>query len=437
MIWILYNALFPIAFLALLPYFLLRMRRRGGYRKDFLQRVGRYRPEVRARLAEGGRVWIHAVSVGEIYVAFRLMEELRAKDPGARFVLSVTTSTAHRIAAATLKEPDVLIYFPLDFPPIMRRILGLIRPRGVVLVECELWPNLVRLAKQRGIPVILVNGRISERSLAGYRKLRPFTRAVLRMMDLLCAQSEVDRRRLAELGAPEDRLRMVGSAKYDITGGPGSGEEGKAEAALRQAGIGADRVILLGGSTWAGEEAALLEVFRDLRSKHPRLALVLVPRHAERREEVLREIAERGLSVLRRSEMREGAPAPVTPPDVLLVDTTGELRSFYAAASIIFVGKSLTRRGGQNFIEPAMCGKPVVVGPHLENFPGVAEDFAAAGAFVQVQDAAGLRAAVDALADDAGKRSELGLRARRVVADRAGAIRKTAELAAPLFREGP
>ncbi len=432
MIWILYNALFPVAFLALLPYFLLRMRRRGGYRRDFLQRLGRYRPEVRASLAEGGRIWIHAVSVGEVFVAFRLMDELRARRPDARFIVSVTTSTAHRIAEATLKAPDVLVYFPLDLPCVMRRVLDLARPCALVLVECELWPNLIRLARKRGIPVILVNGRISERSLAGYRKLRVFTRPILGMMDLLCAQSEVDRQRLAALGAPEDRLRMVGSAKYDIAAGDG-GDEGQAVAALRQAGIGPDRLVLLGGSTWAGEEAVLLDAYQELRQRHPALALVLVPRHAERRAAVLRDIAERGLSVLRRTEMKDGAPPPSVPPDVLLVDTTGELRSFYAAASIIFVGKSLTQRGGQNFIEPAMCGKPIVVGPHLENFPGVTEDFTRAGAFVQVRDAAGFREAVAGLLADPARREELGRRAHAVVREKAGAIRKTADLVLPLL----
>lgn len=424
MLWFFYNILFTIGLIAMLPRAFVRMRRRGGYARNFGQRFARYSPELLAQFHEGGRIWVHAVSVGEIFVATRFMREFRARRPDVKFVLSTTTSTGYGIAEKEVSAPDVLIYLPLDFPCIMKRALSIIRPKALVLVECELWPNLIRLAKRGGVPVILINGRISDHSYSGYNKLRVFTRPLLAQVDLLCMQSEDDRQKLASLGADPTRLNVVGSAKYDMTPANGDGEE-KARAALELAGIARDRLVLLGGSTWAGEEETLLDVYKELRETIKNLVLVLVPRHAERREKVLSAIANRGLSVVRRTELKPGGPFS---PDVLLVDTTGELRGFYACADVIFVGKSLCEHGGQNVIEPALCGKPIVVGPNMENFAAVTRDFLAAGALVQVRDAVGLRDALRMLLSDPAKRASLGQKARCLVRDKAGAIDKTLQL---------
>lgn len=430
MLWFFYNILFAIGMLAMLPRAIVRMRRRGGYARNFGQRFARYSPEVLAQLREGGRVWVHAVSVGEVFVALRFMQEFRARRPDVKFVFSTTTSTGHAIAAKEVAAPDVLIYLPVDFTGVMKKALAIIRPIALVLVECELWPNLIRLAKRGGVPVVLINGRISDHSYSGYSKLRVFTRPLLAQVDLLCVQSEDDRRKLADLGADPARLHVVGSAKYDMTADNGDGEE-EARAALQAAGIAPDRLILLGGSTWAGEEEALFDVYKELRGTIKELVLVLVPRHAERRDQVLAAIADRGLSVVRRTEVKAGASAA---PDVLLVDTTGELRSFYACADVIFVGKSLCEHGGQNIIEPALCGKPIIVGPNMENFAVVAQDFLAAGALVQVRDVAGLRDAARELLADPAKRASLGEKARHLVREKAGAVRKTLQLTEPLLR---
>ncbi len=429
MLWFFYNILFAIGMILMLPRAIVRMRRRGGYARNFGQRFARYSPELLARFREGGRVWVHAVSVGEIFVALRFMKEFRARRPGVEFVLSTTTSTGYGIAEKEVADPDVLIYLPLDFPGIMKRALSIIRPKTLVLVECELWPNLIRLAKRGGVPVILINGRVSDHSYSGYSKLRVFTRPLLAQVDLLCVQSEDDRRKLADLGTDPARLHVVGSAKYDMTADNGDGEE-KARAALQAAGIARDRLILLGGSTWAGEEEALLDIYKELRATIPELVLVLVPRHAERRDQVLSAIADRGLSVVRRTEARAGVSAA---PDVLLVDTTGELRNFYACADVIFVGKSLCEHGGQNIIEPALCGKPIIVGPNMENFVVVAQDFLDVGALVQVRDVAGLRDAVRELLADPAGRASLGEKARHLVREKAGAVRKTIDLMSPIL----
>ncbi|NCA82729.1 MAG: 3-deoxy-D-manno-octulosonic acid transferase [Opitutae bacterium] len=427
MIWWIYNLVFPVAFAFLLPHFLLRMLRRGGYGRDFAQRFGRYQAGEAALLDARGRpLWIQAVSVGELAVAFSFMEEVRRRDPSARFVLTTNTSTGHMLALKKIQPPDVTLYFPMDVPWVVPRVLRRIRPSAVVLVENEIWPNLIRYARKQGIPTVMINGRISEHSFRGYRKIRFITRALLPQIQWFCVQSAADRDRLLALGAPEDRVEIAGSAKYDIGPTPPTAEV-RARAVLAKIGVKPGDPVLLGGSTWAGEEDALLDIAQEARKSLPELMLVLVPRHAERREEVRAEIRQRGMSVVQRSQFADGA-APLAPrPDVLLVDTTGELRGFYAAADVVFVGKSLTQVGGQNPIEPARDGKPVVVGPHMENFPVISQDFLDARAWAQAQDADELKRLILKLLGDAEERARLGRAAAELVARKAGATRLMAQ----------
>jgi len=431
MIWFIYNVLFTIGYVLLLPRFLLRMWRRGGYGKGFLQRLAVYGPDVLGQLRIGPRIWVHAVSVGEIYVALRFMEQLRASAPNTRFVLTTTTSTGRAVAGQKLCPEDVLLYFPADFPCIVRRVLNVMRPRAVVLTESELWPNLIRIAESKNIPVVLINGRISESSFRGYKLLRVFSKRALGSVALFLVQAPQDQRRLVKLGAAEEKIHVVGTAKYDVVESDGEGAQ-KARQILDASGFSPGSLIMLGGSTWAGEEAVLLDVYERLRGSFGRLKVVLVPRHAERRGEVEAEIARRGLSYLRRSEVTEG-PGRVegseSGVDVLLVDTTGELRNFYAHASVIFVGKSLASRGGQNVIEPASLGKPIVVGPHMENFPVVVSDFLSAKALIQVADTNALERAFRNLLADADLREQYGQRAQAVVRSKRGALARSVELA--------
>ena len=436
MLWLIYNVLFAVVFTAMLPHFLLRMRRRGGYARDFGQRLGRYAPDVSARLGEGGRVWIHAVSVGEVYVALRLMREWRSRLPDERFVLSVTTSTAHAIAERQLDGRDVLIYFPADFPLIMRRVLKLIRPSALILVEVEFWPNLIRRAKAMGTPVFLVNGRMSDRSFRGYRRVGLFTRRILGMFDLLGAQSEEDGARLIALGAPAGRVVVTGSAKYDVATADAPDLQ-RATALLRQAGVREGDRILLGGSTWPGEEALLIDVFKGLKTRYRDLVLVLAPRHVERTNDVMVAIKASTRTVVRRSTLKPGGAPMEARPDIFLLDTTGELRDFYGCADVIFVGKSLTQHGGQNIIEPALFGKPIVVGPNMENFRAIVSDFADAGALMQIRDLQGLRRAVDDMLDDESKRRAMGEAARNVLQQKSGAVARTMDGILSVLSGGP
>ena len=426
--WILYNMLFTVGYLVVLPRFLYRMWRRGGYRKGILQRLAVYPPATRRRLAERTRIWIHAVSVGEVNVACRFMEEIRVRRRDAAFVLTTTTSTGHRIAEEKLAEQDVLLYFPVDSPPVVARVLAAVRPAAILLTECELWPNFVRMAKARGIPVMLINGRISSASARGYAALSWFFGPVLRMMDLLLVQSEKDRQGLLAAGAPEDSLHVMGSAKMDIPPQTPSAPDSQARGLLTRLWPDEQRVVIVGGSTWEGEETALLAAYRQLRSDFANTRLILVPRHAERRSSVEDHIRRSGMTWVCKTTLDAGGKLTDVPSDVLLLDTTGELGRFYACADIVFVGKSLTSHGGQNFIEPAGLGKPVVVGPNLENFPVEVALFEKADAFIRVADAAGLESALRDLLADANKRADYGQRARAVVDSGRGAVSRSVDL---------
>lgn len=431
MLWFGYNILFVIGFLLLLPRFLWRMQRRGGYRRDFFQRLGFYQPAVASRLAEGGWIWVHAVSVGEILVALRLVDALRARRPQARFLISTTTSTAHAMGRDRMAPQDQLVYFPLDLPWVTRRVLDLVKPRALILIEAEFWPNLIRAAARRGLPKILVNGRVSESSQRGYRRLKVFTRRIFPLFDALCVQSEADRDRLLELGAPPETLHVMNSAKYEVAGRDAAAEA-RARDVLERAGFGAGCTLLLGGSTWPGEEQALIEVYQALRKDYPHLRLVLAPRHVERILEVLDLLHAAGLSFCRRSLVGSSRKGEA---EVFVLDTTGELSRFYPHADVIFVGKSLASHGGQNVIEPAVCAKAIVVGPHMENFPVVSEDFRLARAMVQVNDTAGLLDAVRALLADPTERTAMGERAERLVREKSGAIGATVKLLEGLLGE--
>ncbi len=425
MLWVVYNLLFPVVFLFMLPKFISRMVRRGGYGQHFEQRIGHFGTSTKARLREHRRVWVHAVSVGEIYVALRFMKAWRAVYPDARFALSTTTSTGYAIALKEIDPRDVLFYFPVDLPVIIKKVLRIIDPVRIVLVEGEFWPNLIRLADRQGIPVSLINGRMSEKSYRGYRKLKSLTADVLRRIDPICVQGEIDAARMIGIGAPAGNVHIMGTVKFDVAERDAAGEQ-VAREILRKIRVPDDAVVLLGGSTWPGEEAVLCELYRKLKADNGKLFLVLVPRHVERAAEVVQCLEGQGLSFVRRSQA--GDFNAEERPDVLFVDTTGELRNFYSAADIIFVGKSLLEHGGQNPIEPAMYGKAVVVGPNMENFPTVMPVFLQAGAIMQLEDGEALEDAIEKLVADEAAREALGQRAAEVVAENRGVIQGTVQL---------
>ena len=419
------QVLFAIGFLVSSPFYLLKMLRRGNFVRGFWQRFGFYAAEVRREVGSGGFVWIQAVSVGETRVALLLIERLRRRWPDLRVALSTTTSTGQALARKQAPPGTLVIYFPLDFLPLTNRAMDLLRPRLVIVVETEVWPTLVLQSKRRGVPVAMVNGRMSEKSFRGYRCLGDLSRRVFGAFDLLCAQGARDAERFRKLGARDAALRTTGSLKFDEAQMP-SPVGAQAKEFLRACGVGDGRPIWVCGSTHAGEEEIAFRVFRELRAKFPSLFLVLAPRHPERTKEVLA-VAERcGVRVTLRTQ------PPQSGADCLLLNTTGELKAFYETATVIFVGKSLRGRGGQNIIEAAATGAPVLFGPAMQNFEAIADNFVRAGAGVQVADDAALRPALEELLEKPDRRREIAARARQVIAQGSGAAERTLEALAGL-----
>ena len=417
--WFVYNALFSVAYFAMLPSFLLRMKRRGGYKARMGDRFARYPDDILAELSgdSASRIWVHAVSVGEVQVAGQLMRAIREVEPSVRFVFSTTSSTGWRTAEKEVADGDILIYNPLDFPGLVKKSFDLIRPKAIILTETEIWPNFIREAKKRSVPLFLANARISDRSAPRYKALKCFFGEVFRCFTKIYAQSDLDASRLADAGADRDRMEVTGSFKFDV-----AKRRPEKETELRSW-IGNGR-ILLGGSTWPGEDEALLRMISELKDD---VKLVIAPRHFEKADAVEENIRKAGFGCVRRSRGESVADAGKG-RTVFLADTTGELMGLFGIASAAFVGKSLCAHGSQNMIEPCLCGIPTVVGPYTENFRPVMSDLLAADAIVQVSDESGLRLALKRFFSPEGREyaEALGARAKAAVERRRGATEKCA-----------
>lgn len=424
LILLVYNLLFPFVFLALMPAYLGRMFRRGQFRSKFGQRFGFYSDAVRSKTGSGNRVWIHAVSVGEVLIALKLAKKMRVLDAGLNIVLSTTTTTGFALAGKSSLEWLEVIYNPIDFPPFLNRALDFIQPVRIILVEAEVWPNLVSAAWKRGIPVSLVNARLSPRSESRFRRFRFFTSPFFQLLDLICVQEPEDVGRWKSLGVAEERLRLTGSIKFDHSDS-GSSHAAEFLAMLALLGVKPGAPILLAGSTFPGEEKILAQIVSELRPQFPDLFLVIVPRHIERTPEVLSEIQGAGLSCALRTE--PGA-RPGEKIDCLIVNTTGELRDWYHVGTVIFIGKSLTAIGGQNPVEAVVAGKPVLFGPHMENFSAVVSKWLRQDAAIQVADSAALKLQIARLLADPRLRETMSANALKAVATHQGATGRTAEL---------
>src|SRR5438132_6969230 len=408
------------------------MIRRGGYREKFGQRLGIYNAEVRARLASRRCTWIHAVSVGEVAIALKLSSALQRLDPDFFCVLTTTTTTGFRVASSEAGERMEVLYSPLDFWPIMRRAFAMIRPVRIVLVEAEVWPNLAAEAHARRVPLVLVNARLSPRSEQRYRRFRVFVAPTFRRLDLVCVPEREDIDRWAALGVPRDRIRVTGSIKYDPEGFDHTMEAQRAgevvATSLRDVSpaLNPDRAVLFGGSTHRGEEEILATVFLRLRQQFPSLRLFIAPRHVERLREIRARLDALGLRVALASKARmDGEPNKA---DCVLLDTTGELQRWYDIATVVFVGKSLTAHGGQNPVEPILAGKPVVFGPHMENFVMLAKTLVSRKAAIQVRDADSLERAIVELLQDTEARQRLVQNALEVLSTHKGATERAAAL---------
>src|SRR6202453_2043075 len=399
-----------------LPYYLLAMATNGKYREGLSERLG----WVPARLREGDTrrtIWVHAVSVGEVLAASRLVNELSACAPQYRVLLSTTTRTGQRLARERTGA-DHTFYFPLDFPWIVGRYLKRLDPVLLVLVETEFWPNLLTACRRAAIPVAVVNGRISDRSLPRYLRLRFLWKQILAGVSIVLAQSEEDAKRMKAIGAPSGRVSFGGNLKFDVR----SAEPAAITTALREKLPSGARVLVC-GSTLEGEEEILLDAFEQLRKTIPDCVMILAPRHPERFGRVTQLLKNRNQLSVRRSNWMK-RPAKIKPGTVVLLDSIGELASVYALASVAFVGGSLVPAGGHNPLEPAQFGVPIVMGPDYQNFRAVVDALRANNAIRIAQPDNFAQVLIDLLTDREAALN-LGERARQVFAQQAGATERS------------
>jgi len=419
----LYNLAFPLVVIAMLPWLIQRMIRRGKYRHKFGQRFSIYSRRVRARLVIGRWTWVHAVSVGEVLIALKLIRELKARDDTRKFVLSTTTSTGFALASENRTSWIEPIYNPMDFFLFTWRALRLIRPKQILLVEAEVWPNLVAQAHQLGIPTLLVNARLSPRSEQRFEKFRFFTAPIFNQLTAICVPDEEDVDRWTRLGVLRKKLHRTGSIKFDDADAH-THDARDFWPVLERFGVVRGSPVLLAASTHAGEEAVLGKCFLELRKQFPDLTLVAVPRHAERAFSVKSDLEALGLRVALRSDDQW----ELAPPDAVVVNSTGELRDWYCCATVVFVGKSLLHKGGQNPAEPIVCGRAVIVGPHMRNFDVLIRQLVRHDGIVQISDSSELTAAAAVLIASPETRHRMVSRGRDVIESHRGSTARTCEI---------
>lgn len=431
--YVLYSALIVVFFLVMSPYLVYQAVRYRKYVRSLPQRLGILPASFNFDGDES--IWIHAVSVGEVLTARALLQELRTRYPRYRIFLSTTTITGHQVARNNLQYLDDVFYFPFDFGVIVRRTLRLVRPRIFIMMETELWPNLLRACRESGVRTLLVNGRISSRSYPRYQLVRPLFRHVLADVDRFCMQSDESARRIIAMGADPARVTVTGSLKFDSLERPDSvaaADRGR-NRVLRYFRVAADRPVIIAASTLKGEEEPVLEAFQRVRATRPQALLIIAPRKPERFDDVERLARRAGWNVARRSELRVDADPR---HDVVVLDTIGELAQLFQVATVVFVGGSLVDAGGHNILEPAVFGKPILFGPHMQNFAEIAQAFLDAAAAVQVRSGRELESVMLALFDDPVRRASLGAAARALVEANRGARGRSLEAIAELLQPG-
>jgi 3-deoxy-D-manno-octulosonic-acid transferase len=423
-----YSLLTLIVFFIVSPYFVYQAIRYKKYIGSLRQRLG-FLPFT-FNIDGDESIWIHAVSVGETLTARALAADLKALYPRLRLFLSTTTIAGQQVARQNLQHLDGVFYFPFDWMFIIRRTLNLVKPRVFIMMETEIWPNLLRACRKRGVKTVLINGRISSRSYPRYRLVRPFFRRVIGDVDRFCMQSEESAARIIDLGADPANVVVTGSLKFDALQWPAGTAHGRPrDRVLRFFRIAGSRQVIVAGSTLRGEEATVLRAFARVKSVSPSALAILAPRQPERFGEVERLARDAGFVTIRRSEL----PIDAEPrADVVVLDSIGELAQIYQLATAVFVGGSLVDHGGHNILEPAIFGKPIVFGPYMQNFKEIAETFLTNAAAVQVRSDREFETEILGLLLDPVRRARLGAAARALVEANRGAKEKTLSVIADL-----
>jgi len=403
-----------------LPILLWRGKGHGG----FVQRFGFFPKVLADRLASGRNIWVHAVSVGEVALVEGIIKGLRGAYPAHRIVLSVTTKTGHAFALKKYADDVLVIWSPLDLGLVVRGFVNRIRPEVYVVAETELWPNLFGRLDSRGVPIVLVNGRISDEAYPRYHRARWLLKRTILRARMLCVQTPSDARRFMALGADKECLHVVGNVKFDISQAvmPFDPVEAKKDFGFKK-----EDKVFVAASTHPGEEAVVCDAFGVLRSKFPRLRMAIAPRHPERAHQVADLLRQKGcmpvfFTALQGRELKDN--------DVLVMDAVGHLFDLYKASDVVFIGKSLgiPRRGGQNPIEPASLGKPVIAGPYTENFRDVMRLLREAGAIIEIASGGELISALEDVLGHPERMAGLSARAKAVVAQNRGAAGRTVDI---------
>jgi 3-deoxy-D-manno-octulosonic-acid transferase len=415
--YLIYSIIYSIAVIFLLPF--EYFKRPKEIRKRWLRE--RFGGELEGFKKDGqcGIIWVHAVSVGEVMAATPLLKGLKEKYPSRAIILSTVTDTGQKVAREMAMEGTNIVYLPFDIPQILSSVVKKVMPEILIVIETELWPNMFRAFKQNGIPIILLNGRISENSFRGYGKLSFFMKKVLSCVDFFGMQNEEYSGRLRSLGVPAARVKSIGNFKFDARPSP----------LIPDWTERLQGPVITAGSTHYGEEDLITSVYTELRKEFPDLNLILAPRHPERFQSVEEMLKSKGVSFVKRSDLNTEQPKSQTlTGTIMLLDTIGELSAIYGISDIAIIGKSFRGSGGQNPLEPAYWGKPVICGPHMENFP-VIGDFLKAGAAIEA-DENNLYAKLKELLLYPEKAREVGLRGHQLYRKNAGAVKAAMEIVA-------
>jgi len=422
--YLIFNILLIITSIVLFPFLCLMLIIRPKYRKGLVQKLG-FLPESVLDPLEGRQpLWVHAVSVGEVMAAIPLIRELKKRYPGERFVISTVTDTGNYTARQQIKEADAVIFFPFDYPRIVRKVISQVRPHLFVTLETEIWPNFLRELNRFKIPAVMVSGRISSNSYRRYRFFSFFFKKVLENISFFCMQSETDARRIISIGARPEKLRTTGNLKLNQNI-PIRIPEDK-NGLFLSLNLREGQSILIAGSTHRGEEEIILRVFRELKREFPELILLLAPRHPERFPEVAALLEDKGFRSVRRTAINPSSGDHTV--EIILLDTIGELFKFYSIGTVIFIGGSLVPIGGHNILEPAIYKKAVLFGPHMDNFSDISQILSSKGAGICVRNEKELLERARALLLDEGLRESLGKAALEVIEENQGALRKSIEV---------
>src|SRR3989304_409309 len=420
--YLLYNLLLTASIILILPWWLLNLAR-GKYRRGFWQRTGFYPDEIKGQ----SPIWIHAVSVGEVIASSSLIKSLRKEYPDIKIILSTVTDTGQQIAKGKIKEADYIIYFPFDFSWSVKRALNTINPIICIIMETELWPNFLREANKKAIPVAVINGRISERSFKRYGMISLFMKNVLESVKLFSMQTEDDAKRIIALGADKRNVSVSGNVKYD---NEFKGiEEKKIKENKNPLRIDNSDRIFIGGSTHPGEEETVVRLYSHILKDHPDFRLVIAPRHIDRVGDVEKIVKKMGLDTFRKTALMQKAKCRMqNAKPVIILDTIGELGFMYSIADIVFCGGSLIPHGGQNILEPAFYKKPVIFGKYMMNFQEIAKEMILSGGGIQVNNEEDLIREVGGLLNNKKKMIEIGEKGDQVIMKNRGALQKNLEL---------